>query len=53
MVVTHDIPLVLAVADRVVFLERGRFVFSGTVDEARRSAPDRVRAFFTAGGGHA
>jgi len=53
VVVTHDIPLVVAVADRVVFLERGRFVFSGTTTEARMESPERVREFFKAGGGDA
>jgi ABC-type transporter Mla maintaining outer membrane lipid asymmetry ATPase subunit MlaF len=33
----------------VVFLEDGRFVFSGTVDEARYESPDAVRQFFAAG----
>jgi len=50
LVVTHDIPLVSRVADRVVFLNRGRFIFSGTVAEARTEAPEPVRRFFAAGG---
>jgi phospholipid/cholesterol/gamma-HCH transport system ATP-binding protein len=50
VVVTHDIPLVARVAERVVFLHRGAFVFSGTVAEARSTAPDPVREFFAAGG---
>jgi len=53
VVVTHDIPLVREVADRVVFLEHGRFVFSGTIAEAQAEGPDRVREFFKAGGGDA
>ncbi len=53
IVVTHDIQLVLAVADRVVFLEGGRFVFSGTVAAARTEGPQHIREFFTAGGGDA
>ena len=50
LVVTHDIPLVVRVAERVVFLHEGRFIFSGTVDEARTEAPRPVREFFAAGG---
>jgi phospholipid/cholesterol/gamma-HCH transport system ATP-binding protein len=50
VVVTHDIPLVTRVAERVVFLHRGTFIFSGTVAEARTTAPDPVREFFAAGG---
>jgi len=53
VVVTHDIPLVVEVAERVVFLEDGEFVFSGSVDEARSRGPGMVREFFMAGGGDA
>ncbi len=53
LVVTHDIHLTARVADRVVFLESGRFVFSGTVEEARTKAPEAVRQFFVAGEGDA
>jgi phospholipid/cholesterol/gamma-HCH transport system ATP-binding protein len=53
VVVTHDIPLVTAVAERVVFLHEGRFIFSGTTEAARRESPQLVREFFAAGGSHA
>jgi phospholipid/cholesterol/gamma-HCH transport system ATP-binding protein len=53
LVVTHDIPLVVRVAERVVFLHDGVFIFSGSVEAARREAPDPVREFFAAGGIHA
>lgn len=53
VVVTHDIPLTRKIADRVVFLSDGRFLFSGTVEEARDNGPDVVRRFFSAGGQHA
>jgi phospholipid/cholesterol/gamma-HCH transport system ATP-binding protein len=53
VIVTHDIPLTRKVADRVVFLSDGRFLFSGTVEEARDNGPDVVRRFFSAGGHHA
>ena len=53
VVVTHDIPLVVEVAERVVFLDGGGFVFSGTVEEARSTGPAMVREFFSAGGGDA
>lgn len=46
LVVTHDIALVAEIADRVVFLERGKFIFSGTVAEARSKAPEQVQLFF-------
>lgn len=53
VVVTHDLPLVSRVAERVVFLHDGKFVFSGTVAEARRESPEAVRQFFEAGGSDA
>ena len=53
VVVTHDIPLVLRVADRVAFLEHGRFVFDGSLEAARTSGPESVRHFFKAGVSHA
>jgi phospholipid/cholesterol/gamma-HCH transport system ATP-binding protein len=51
IVVTHDIPLVLRVAQRVAFLDQGAFVFSGSVEQARTAGPEVVRQFFRAGGG--
>ena len=53
VVVTHDIPLVLRVAARVLFLENGRFDFSGSIEEARNSGPETVRSFFRSGVIHA
>jgi phospholipid/cholesterol/gamma-HCH transport system ATP-binding protein len=48
VVVTHDIASALFVADRIAFLERGRFAFVGTPDEARRSDVAALRAFLAA-----
>jgi phospholipid/cholesterol/gamma-HCH transport system ATP-binding protein len=53
VVVTHDIPLVLRVATRVVFLHEGGFIFHGSLDAARQEGPDPVRRFFEAGGANA
>lgn len=50
VVVTHDLPLVSRVAERIVFLHDGKFVFSGTVAQARQESPEAVRQFFDAGG---
>ena len=50
VIVTHDIPLTRKVADRVVFLSEGAFIFSGDVEEATHRAPAEVRRFFSAGG---
>lgn len=53
VVVTHDIPLVLRVAERVAFLEHGRFVFDGDLKTAQQSGPEAVQNFFHAGVSHA
>ena len=38
VVVTHDLPLAHRVADRIAFLDQGRFAFVGTWEEAERAA---------------
>lgn len=48
VVVTHDIASALFVADRIAFLEKGRFAFVGTPEEARRSEVAALRAFLSA-----
>ena len=53
VVVTHDILFVNEVAERVVFLDNGHFIFSGSVTEASRQGPAVVREFFAAGGSDA
>lgn len=45
VVVTHDMASVYKVADRVVMLYRGKFIFDGTPEEIRRSEDVRVRCF--------
>ena len=45
VVVTHDLPLSRAVADRIAFLDEGRFRFLGTWEEADASADPLVRRF--------
>ncbi len=53
IVVTHDIPLVVRVATRVVFLHEGEFIYSGSPGDAALESPEPVRQFFEAGGAHA
>lgn len=48
VVVTHDIASALFVADRIAFLEKGRFAFVGTPAEARSSDVAALRAFLAA-----
>lgn len=44
-VVTHDIALTRAVADRIGFLDQGRLRFVGTMEEAQRSNDSLLVAF--------
>ncbi len=47
VVVTHDLALARRVADRVAFLDGGRFRFLGTWQEADESADSLLRDFLT------
>jgi phospholipid/cholesterol/gamma-HCH transport system ATP-binding protein len=49
VVVTHDIVSALFVADRIAFLQNGRFAFIGTPEQARASEVPDLRAFLVAG----
>lgn len=45
IVVTHDMASVYKVADRIVMLYRGKFIFDGTSEEIRNTRDERVRQF--------
>jgi len=45
VVVTHDMASAFKVADRIIMLYRGKFIFDGTCDDIRASTDDRVRRF--------
>lgn len=45
VVVTHDMGSAYRIADRMVLLDRGKFVISGTPDEMRKSEDPLVRQF--------
>lgn len=49
VIVTHDVPSALAVADRIVFLESGRVAWDGSVEDAR-ARPSAALAAFMRGG---
>ena len=46
VIVTHELESIRKVADRVMMLDLGKVVFTGTVAEAEASSEDRVRQFF-------
>jgi phospholipid/cholesterol/gamma-HCH transport system ATP-binding protein len=51
IVVTHDILSARVVADRIAWLDEGRMAFTGTLEEAMREGPERLKQFLVAGGG--
>ncbi len=46
ILVTHEIPSILRLADRIVFLENGKAAFVGTPSEALKTNIQPVREFF-------
>lgn len=45
VVVTHELPSVFQIAERVVMLDKGKVVLSGTLEDLRGSPDERVRRF--------
>lgn len=46
IIVTHELDSIREVADRILMLDRGKVIFTGTRDEAEHSEVERVRQFF-------
>ncbi len=49
VIVTHELPSIHHIADRILFLDSGRILFTGTVEEAKRSGIQKVETFFEKG----
>ncbi|MBK8205866.1 MAG: ABC transporter ATP-binding protein [Planctomycetes bacterium] len=45
VVITHEMPSIFRIADEVLMLYNGRFVFRGTAEQLRRSSDPLVRQF--------
>ncbi len=50
VLVTHEVPSILRLADKILFLEGGRLLFSGTLDDARSAGIQEIDRFFDQGG---
>jgi len=48
IVISHDIPSALLLADRIAFLHQGQIVFWGTPSEFRRADHEAIQAFLSA-----
>jgi len=53
VIVTHDLDTLCRVTDRVAFLETGRIVGTGPVDELSRDPHPALRAYFNGPRGRA
>jgi phospholipid/cholesterol/gamma-HCH transport system ATP-binding protein len=45
VVVTHELPSVFTIADYVIMLDTGEVIFSGVLDDLRKSENERIRMF--------
>ncbi len=51
IIISHSVPSVERISDKVVFLEKGLVIFTGTVKEAKSSGIESVEMFFKEGQG--
>ncbi|MBU0567118.1 ATP-binding cassette domain-containing protein [bacterium] len=49
VIVTHELASIHRIADRIIFLDKGRVLFSGTLKEAKSSRVSEVKTFFEVG----
>jgi phospholipid/cholesterol/gamma-HCH transport system ATP-binding protein len=49
VIVSHDVPSILRIADRVVFMDRGEVIFCGPLNDAISSGLPKIDDFFTKG----
>ncbi len=46
VVVTHELESIKRIADRIVYLQKGKNIFCGTIEEAKKAGIDEVDRFF-------
>jgi phospholipid/cholesterol/gamma-HCH transport system ATP-binding protein len=51
VMVTHEVASIYRIADRIIFLDEGKIIFTGTVTEALESDNHQVKEFFKKGKG--
>ncbi len=49
VIVTHELASIHRIADRILFMDNGRLLFSGTLDEAKQTDISEVKTFFEVG----
>ena len=49
VIVTHELASIHRIADRIIFIDEGRVLFSGTLQQAKKSVIPEVETFFRIG----
>jgi len=49
VIITHEVSSILRIADRIVFIDRGKIIFQGTLNEALKNNIEQVYQFFEMG----
>lgn len=49
VIVTHELESIKRIADRIIYLQKGKNVFCGTLDEAKEADIDEINKFFSWG----
>jgi phospholipid/cholesterol/gamma-HCH transport system ATP-binding protein len=49
VIVTHELASIHRIADRIIFIDEGRVLFSGTLQQAKKSVIPEVETFFRVG----
>lgn len=49
VVVTHELASIHRIADRIIFLHKGKLIFHGTLEEAKASDNENIKEFFRVG----
>jgi phospholipid/cholesterol/gamma-HCH transport system ATP-binding protein len=49
VIVTHELASIHRIADRIIFLDNGKLLFSGTLEDAKQTDIVEVKSFFEVG----
>jgi len=49
VIVTHELASIHRIADKIIFLDNGKMLFNGSLDEAKQSGIKQIETFFEAG----
>ncbi|MFO7896275.1 MAG: ATP-binding cassette domain-containing protein [Candidatus Cloacimonadales bacterium] len=49
VIVTHELASIHRIADKIIFLDQGKMLFYGTLQDAKKSGIEQIETFFEAG----